>query len=116
MFGMGSINEQTFSGAQALVDVIGLIAEPDRKRLTEQLREMAEMMKRIDAARAALTQHEHSILNREHACEAAEKALTAREEAVLDKELQAQALLHRAEDAKAALDALRADLKSKMAA
>jgi hypothetical protein len=116
MFGMGSLNEQAFSGAQALVDVIGLIAEPDRKRLTEQLRQLHEALKRIEAGRAALSQHEQELLRKEKQLATAEAALAKREEAVIDKELRAAALLHRAEDAKATLDALRADLKSKMAA
>jgi hypothetical protein len=117
MFGMGAtVNEQAFSGAQTLVDVIGLIAEPDRKRLTEQLRQLHEALKRIEAGRAALTAHERQLLDKEKQIAAAEAALAKREEAVIDKELRAQALLHRAEDAKAQLDELKAEVRKNLAA
>ena len=41
MFGLGAtVNEQAYSGAEAVVDVIGLLAEPDRKKLGAQLKEL----------------------------------------------------------------------------
>jgi hypothetical protein len=112
MFGMGAtVNEQAFSGAQTLVDVIGLIAEPERKRLTEQLRELAEAMKKFEAARSALSRVEARLLERERACETAEKATAARATAAAELEQKAQALLQRAEQAKAEVNALKDDLR-----
>jgi CII-binding regulator of phage lambda lysogenization HflD len=117
MFGMGAtVNEQAFSGAQTLVDVIGLIAEPDRKRLTEQLRQLHEALKKIDAARTELSRVEARLLERENQASAAEAALAKRSADLDERQQQVQAMQMRAEQGIAELAALKADLKSKMAA
>jgi hypothetical protein len=117
MFGLGAtVNEQAYSGAEAVVDVIGLLAEPDRKKLGAQLKELHEEMKRIDAVRAALSAHEAKLLHREQQAAELERVLQQRLEAVGEREQQAQAQLQRASDATAALAQMRAELKTKLAA
>jgi CII-binding regulator of phage lambda lysogenization HflD len=115
MFGLGAtVNEQTFTCAEAVVNVVGHLAEPELKKLGALLKELHEEMKRIQAARAELTRFEARLLQRERTCEAAEAA-SAKRSADLDEWVQqVQAMQMRIEQKIAELAALKADLKIRM--
>jgi CII-binding regulator of phage lambda lysogenization HflD len=115
MFGMGTtVASDQVSGAQALINVISLLSEPDRKTLAAELQKLAKGMEQIQAARAELTRFEARLLQRERTCEAAEAA-SAKRSADLDERVQqVQGMQMRAEQGIAELAALKADLKSKI--
>jgi hypothetical protein len=115
MFGLGSsVDAGAAGGAQFIVSLAQMIT--DREGVVAQLRELAEAMEKIDAARAELSRFEARLLQRERACEAAEKANTKRATDLDAREMQVQAMQMRAEQGLAELASLKADLKSKMAA
>jgi hypothetical protein len=112
MFGMTSVaSDQSFADARILLNVVGMLSEPDRRSLAAQLQELAKGMEQIQTARAALSQYEAELLRREKQAAANEEALTKREAAAAEQEQKAQALLQRAEQAKAEVNALKDDLR-----
>jgi hypothetical protein len=117
MMGLGSLlSDPTYSDTRTLLNIADMISDPDRKRLTEQLRELHAALKKIDAARRSLSEVEAELLRREQKVVADEAANAKRSADLDEREVRAQALLHRAEQGIAELAALKADLKSKMAA
>jgi hypothetical protein len=97
------------SDARAVLNIIGLLT--DKEGTAAQIKQWDEAWQKLETARAEHNKRDAELLRRERACEAAERALAKREEAVTDRELKAQGLLHRAEDAKAQLDAMRAEVR-----
>ena len=101
-FGLGSsVDSGTVGGAQFIISLAQMIT--DREAVAAQLRELAEALKKVAAARTELSRVEAQLLHRENQAAAAEAALDKRSADVAERERQAQFQLQRAEEAKAEL-------------
>jgi hypothetical protein len=109
-----TIDPGAVSGAQFLLNLANLLV--DREATVAQLRELAEEAKRVEGALAELKKREQQVLHREREATKHEEALAKREADVTEREQQAQFQLQRAEEQRAEIAALKADLRQAWAA
>jgi hypothetical protein len=114
MLGLGTTISSGASGAETTLRIVDLLT--DREALVAQLRELAKGMERIQAAREQLGEVEAELLRREQKVVADEAANAKRSADLDEREVRVQAMQQRAEQGIAELAALKADLKSRMAA
>jgi hypothetical protein len=108
------MDARTTSAVDFILHLAMLIT--NRDEVANSIKELSEKITECRAAVAEAEQREQQAQDRERDAEKREAAVAKREKAVTEREDQAQALLHRAEEAQTRLAAMKAELKTKMAA
>ena len=116
MMGLGTtvVGDQAFRDARFVLDLCQLVT--DREGVVAQIKQWVEARNELKIARAEAVKAEQAVALRERQAAKHEEALAKREEALVDRELKAQAVLHRAEEARSTLEAMRAEVRKSLAA
>jgi hypothetical protein len=88
----------------------------DRETVTDRLTKLTEENERLERNIAELKKREQSLTQQQQQVALREQELLKREAAVAEIATQAQSQMQRAEERKAEIDALRADLRKAWAA
>jgi hypothetical protein len=114
MFGGVSVvaDDGALRAVQMLLNLIEMLADPQRQALAAQLRELADAAKQHNATLAEIGKREEAVADRERRATKHEAALTQRLADVVERERAATAQAQQTEEKRTELEQLKNEMRS----
>jgi hypothetical protein len=111
MVSVGTDDGGALRGAMLLINLIEMLADPQRQALVAQLTQLADRIKEYEAIRAECENREKSLIHRGRDIDAAAEALAKERADLTEERQQARAELQRVEEKTAELEQLKTELR-----